>query len=119
MNKQIIDFLNECNIVFDNVEHLNNMEIPRDVLLSPKTYEKVKPKIAYIKKHGFSSSSLTSLQKNAEANQKWPLLNLVRQVLKASNYNMIPVRKANGSTLQGKKKYIRFFRIKKLKNLEK
>jgi len=119
MNKEVINFLNECHIVFDNVEQLNNMEIPREILLSVKIYEKVKPEIIKIKKFGFSSSSLTSLQKTAGINQKWPLLNLVRQLLKACNYNMIPVRRANGSTPQGKKKYKRFFRIKRLKNLEK
>ena len=38
MKKQIIDFLNECNIVFDNVEHLNNMEIICIRLVTNKAY---------------------------------------------------------------------------------
>ena len=35
----------------------------------------------------YSSGALTALQKSAEAKQKWPLLNLVRQILKSNNYN--------------------------------
>ena len=52
----------------------------------------------------------------AEAKQKWPLLNLVRQILKSNNYNMEPIRKSNGYTKEGKKKYLRFFIIKKIKS---
>ena len=86
------------------------MLIPRDILLDNTVYESVKEDIVILKKK-FSSSSLTSLQKSAELEQKWPLLNLVRQILKASNYNMVPHREANGRTKEGKKKYKRFFII--------
>jgi len=65
-----------------------------------------------------SSSRLTCLQSTAELNQKWPLLNLVRQILKSNNYKMAPIRKSNGYTKEGKKKYLRFFVIKKLKTKE-
>ena len=47
--------------------------------------------------------------------QRWPLLNLVRQILKTNDYRMLPKRKSNGYTDDGKKKYIRFFIIKKMK----
>ena len=63
----------------------------------------------------YSSGSLTSLQKNAQETQKWPLLNLVRQILKSNNYKMYPIRKSNGYTQEGKKKYLRYFIIKKIK----
>jgi|TARA_B100000945_G_C19883582_1_gene368345 hypothetical protein len=115
MKDEIKSFLNKCQIIFDDVNFLNGMKIPREILLSQKTYENVKPHITEMKKMGFSSSSLTALQKNADSNQKWPLLNLVRQILKASNYNMVPHREANGRTKEGKKKYKRFFIIKKFK----
>ncbi len=109
MKDEIKSFLNKCQIIFNDVNFLNGMKIPREILLSQKTYENVKPHITEMKKMGFSSSSLTALQKNADSNQKWPLLNLVRQILKASNYNMVPHREANGRTKEGKKKYKRFF----------
>ena len=46
---------------------------------------------------------MTSLQTNAPGKQKWPLLNLVRQILKAIDYKMTPQRKSNGYTKRWKK----------------
>ena len=80
-------------------------------------YEKVKPLINELKKK-FSSSSLTALQKDAAKEQKWPLLNLVRQILKACDYHMKPIRKSAGYTADGKKKYARFFLISKYKTIK-
>jgi hypothetical protein len=115
INQQIIkDFLNKCSIVFDEFSQLDGMLIPRDLLLSNEKYEYVKEDIEKMKKL-YSSGSLTALQKNAEASQKWPLLNLVRQILKSNNFKMDPIRKSNGYTKEGKKKYLRFFAIKQIK----
>ena len=118
MKKEVIKLLNKCNIVFDTVEQLNGMEIPRDPLLSDKKYEEIELEIPCIKNFGYSSSSLTALQKNAKERQKWPLLNLVRQILRASNYNLLPFRKSDGRDKLGKKKYKRLFRIVKLKDIK-
>ena len=118
MKEEVIKFLNKCNIVFDAVEQLNGMEIPRDPLLSDKKYEEIEPEIPCIKNFGYSSSSLTALQKNAKDRQKWPLLNLVRQILRASNYNLFPFRKSDGRDKLGKKKNKRLFRIVKLKDIK-
>ena len=118
INLQIIkDFLNKCSIVFDDFSQLDGMLIPRDLLLSNEKYEYVKDDIEKMKKL-YSSGSLTALQKNAEASQKWPLLNLVRQILKSNNFKMDPIRKSNGYTKEGKKKYLRFFAIKQIKEKE-
>ena len=118
INQQIIkDFLNKCSIVFDDFSQLDGMLIPRDLLLSNEKYEYVKDDIEKMKKL-YSSGSLTALQKNAEASQKWPLLNLVRQILKSNNFKMDPIRKSNGYTKEGKKKYLRFFAIKQIKEKE-
>ena len=59
---------------------------------------------------------MTGLQRNADKNQKWPLLNLIRQILNAYNYEMEPIRKSDGYTLEGVKKYKRYFLIKKKSN---
>ena len=118
INQQIIkDFLNKCSIVFDEFSQLDGMLIPRDLLLSNEKYESVREDIEKMKKL-YSSGSLTALQKNAEASQKWPLLNLVRQILKSNNFKMDPIRKSNGYTKEGKKKYLRFFAIKQIKEKE-
>jgi hypothetical protein len=116
MDSHIIEFLKECNIVFNEENQLEGQLLPREIMLSEKIYENVKEKIPDLKKK-LSSSSLTSLHKNAKQEQKWPLLNLVRQILKTFNYNMRPIRKADGYTKDGKKKYKRFFIIEKLKSI--
>ena len=113
----IKDVLNKCHIVFENFDQLDNILIPRDTLLSQNIYENTKDQIPKLKKL-FCSSSMTSLHSKAEDNQKWPLLNLVRQILKSCDYNMVPIRKSDGYTVDKKKKYKRFFRIEKLKSVQ-
>lgn len=113
-DKMIKEFLNRCGLIFTKWEELDGMVIPRDTLLSTAIYEKVKKDIIKLKEL-YSSGSLTSLQKNAQTSQKWPLLNLVRQILKSNDYKMDPRRKSNGYTVEGKKKYIRSFVIQKIK----
>jgi hypothetical protein len=93
-------------------EDLDNVLIERQSLLSYLKYEEIKKLIPDLKKK-FSSSFMTSLQKNAEKEQKWPLLNLTRQILNVYNFKMEPIRKSDGYTLEGIKKYKRFFQIKK------
>ena len=62
---------------------------------------------------------MTSLQTNAASSQKWPLLNLVRQILRSSGYQVTPKRLCDGYTKDGKKKYKRIFIINKnsIKNI--
>ena len=60
-------------------------------------------------KKKFSSSRLTALQKTAKENQKWPLLNLIRQLLKASNIKMTPKRVSDGYDKTGKRNLKIFF----------
>ena len=111
-NKEIIDFLNKCNIVFEEWYQLEGQMIPRELLISEELYKKIKDDLLKIKKY-FPTSSLTSMQSNAEDKQRWCLLNLVRQILRINNYNMVPVRKADGYDKNKKKKKRRFFKIEK------
>ena len=114
--QQIVkEFLNKCGIVFEDYKMLDGMLIPRDTLLSQEKYENIKEDLVKMKKM-YSSGALTALQKSAEAKQKWPLLNLVRQILKSNNYNMEPIRKSNGYTKEGKRNICDFFIIKKIKS---
>jgi hypothetical protein len=117
-NEKLIAFLNKCGIVFSNFVELNNMIIPRETFVSQDKYNEIKLEIVEIKTI-FSSSSLTCLQTDAPKNQKWPLLNLVRQILKALDYTMNPIRKSAGYNEKGQKKYNRFFRLEKIKKLPK
>lgn len=96
----------------NHFDELNGLTISRETLLSDNKYDEIKYLIPELKKN-YSSSFMTSLQKNAEKSQKWPLLNLVRQILHVYGYKMEPIRKADGYTLEGVKKYRRFFLIHK------
>ena len=88
--------------------------IPREQLLKQDLYDELSPTIDELRKK-YSSSYLTSLQKTASTKQKWPLLNLVRQLLMIIGYKMTPIRKSNGYDKETKKKkYIRLYRIEKM-----
>ncbi len=110
----------ESKLVFKliglQIEQLNELDgliIPREVLLSDNKYDEVRKLIPNLKQN-YSSSLMTSLHKNADKTQRWPLLNLVRQILNTYRYKMEPIRKSDGYTLEGVKKYKRYFEIKKM-----
>ncbi|MCJ7801131.1 MAG: hypothetical protein MUP82_02095 [Candidatus Marinimicrobia bacterium] len=102
----------------NDLSDIDGLITPRSSLISDSKYEEVKALIPILKKH-YSSSLMTSLQTNAENYQRWPLLNLVRQILNVYNYKMEPIRKADGYTLEGVKKYKRYFQIKKRETVHK
>jgi len=97
-------------IVFNSEEYPDEILILRDSLLNNQTYKLIESDIPELKKI-LSSSSLTSLQKDADKTQKWPLLNLVRQILNVYGYKMVPIRKSDGYTLDGVKKFKRYFQV--------
>ena len=107
----------EFNNASDNDNDNNNKIIEdqlilRDPILDNTIYNSIKTQFPNLKQI-FSSSLLTSLHKEAGKNQKWPLLNLVRQILNVYGYNMKPIRKSDGYTADGVKKFKRFFQIVK------
>jgi hypothetical protein len=108
--------LNNVGIYFNTVEELDGIFFPREQLLSETKYEIIKQYIPELKKK-FSSTFMTSLQKKAEINQKWPLLNLIRQILLVYNFYLTPIRKCDGYTHEGVKKFKRFFKIIRKINL--
>lgn len=112
MNEEGKTILKMTGIEFNEIEDLNGLTIWREQLLSDLKYEEIKKLLPELKKI-YSSSFMTSLQKNADKSQKWPLLNLVRQILNIHNFKMNPIRKSDGYTLDGVKKYKRYFLIKK------
>ena len=112
MDPSCRSILNISGINFEGVEELNNQMFERDLFLRGDLYEKTKPFIPEVRKI-FSSSLLTSLQETAIGSQKWPLLNLVRQILNGHGFIMEPFRKCDGYDKDGKKRFKRFFVIKK------
>ena len=118
MKEEVIKFLNKCNIPFEHEQQLIGMLIPREILLSKEVYAKVSEDLEIIRKI-YSSSSMTGLQQTAPQKEKWPLLNLVRQLLKVSDFQMRPIRVSDGYTKEKKKKYKRFFKIEPYTPIEK
>ena len=47
------------------------------------------------------------MQHNAQEKQRFPLLNLTRQILHIYGIKLVPIRKSDGYTPQGKKLYKR------------
>jgi hypothetical protein len=107
-SKKILQLVGVLESSFNN---LQDVLIPREQLLSIEKYNNIKNIIPKLKTV-FSSSCMTSLQKTAEKDQRWPLINLVRQILNVYNFRMVPIRKSDGYTPDGIKKYKRFFQIK-------
>ena len=112
-NSKILEFLNKCGIICDNIEQINDIQISRESLLDTELYNDVQEYIPEFKQI-FSSSSHTALQSSAQQNQQWPLLNLVRQILKSIGYKLEPKRLCDGYDNNNKKKYKRIFIIRKI-----
>lgn len=109
-------FLNTAGIPCESIDLIDGLMIPRDVFLSDERYENVKRFIPKLKEV-YSSSYMTSLQKTATTTQKWPLINIIRQILKTLDYNLKPIRLSDGYTKSKKKKYKRLFLIEKMKSV--
>lgn len=110
---QLLSFLNKCGIVCESFSNIEHLVIPREILVHTDKYLNLKDYIEVFKKQ-FSSSYLTSLQNTAINKQRWPLLNLVRQILKSYYFKLTPKRLCNGYTKDKKKKYRRVFIIEKM-----
>ena len=108
--KTIITFLNCIGISVESICKLDGISIDREELLSEEKYKKIKEIIPELKSV-YSSSYMTSLQSTADKTHKWPVINIVRQILKSCGYNLTPKRTANGYTKTGKKIYKRSFVI--------
>ncbi len=118
--------LKEVGFEFISIQGVNNSSettykleeqfIPRDIFLNDEKYNKIRDKILELK-YVISSSYNTCLHVNAKQKQRFPLLNLVRQILHAYGYDMVPIRKSNGYTKDGIKLYKRFFQVEKKKIL--
>ena len=107
-----------CNALHIEPNELKDgLLIERDMLISKEKYEALKPHIMVLKKI-FSSKCMTSMHTCAEYNQRWPCLNLVRQVLKRMGYDIVPERRCAGRDEDGKKIFERFFKLHKRENGE-
>ena len=112
-NNFLLEILQKLNINC-SYEELDGLIIERTILLNNELYKKLYEEIPKIKTI-LSSSKYNSVHSVAEEKQKWPLINLLRQLLKQYNFTLIPNRISEGYSQDGKKKYKRLFIINKNK----
>ena len=118
MDNDIKMILNKIGLYFNDTDTLIGMVISRDIFLNRALYKEICSEIPMIKNY-LKSSSCTCLHSNAENNQKWPLLNITRQILRTYGFKMTPKRQSDGYSDDGKKKYKRFYIIEKNKEKNK
>ena len=106
----VLYFLDCCGIKCTSINDIGGYIIPRETLLDYEIYDQLKADIPKIKLL-LSSTKFTAVQKDADLSQKWPLLNLIRQILRKHNYMLIPKRVCDGYDKDGAKRYKRFFEI--------
>ena len=116
MDDEVKMILESIGLDINQLQLSGQIILSRDTLIDPQKYKDLSPSVQELKKY-LSSSNLTSLHSNAPDIQKWPLLNLVRQILTAYGYMMTPKRVAKGYTPEKKKKFQRYFVITSRKTI--
>ena len=97
----------------DKIEDLTNLTFPRETLLQKDNQNKLMDLIPQLKLV-YNSSYLNCLHDNSIFKQKFPGVNLVRQVLKCNHLSLTPKIISNGyEKSTGKKKVSRIFKIEK------
>ena len=110
----LLSFLTGIGLIAADSADLDGLIIERNLLIEPQRYEMARVYLPNLRS-AFSSSYLTSLQNKASTDQKWPLINLVRQVVRACSFEMEPARLSAGyDKLTKKKKFRRVFRFTKV-----
>jgi hypothetical protein len=110
----IIKILNQSLIPCSTLNDLHGLLLPRELFFNSTLYTELKKHIPELKQI-FSSSYMTALQTPAENIQKWPHLNLIRQILRSCHFKLTPKRVSDGYSADGKKKYKRMFIIEKMR----
>jgi len=118
-NKKIIrHLLNPLGINFEEFCDLENVEVNRDELLHNIDLSIIYSKQINDLKHIYKSSKLTSLHENSKQKQRFPQVNLLRQILKCNDLKLHPKVTSLGYTKNGKKIIKRSYIIKKIEQLQ-
>jgi len=94
------------NINISTLKDIENIEIERNTLLNEKINNDFN-KLLEECKDIYSSSKLTSLHNNRELKQKFPGINLLRQILKCNNLKLTPKITSYGYNKNNGKKIIK------------
>ena len=101
------NMLNFLKIKYDNIEDLIGKEIDRDDLLTKNIIEYYQTFQHDLKLGGFSTGKLTSLHKNNLVKQKFPAINMLRQVLKCKKLWLKPKVESKGYNKKTGKKFVK------------
>ena len=112
--KLLVDIFQAIDIKITNREDLGNIILRQDTLKDRNLIEELYRKAPNLKSF-YNSSKLTCLHKNSLDKQKFPAVNMYRQLLKCNNFKMEPYVVSKGyNKYSGKKIVERFYRIKDL-----
>ena len=110
--------LHVLNINYELKDELHGKEFERDKLLDIDIVKELMILKPLIISSGYKSGKLTSLHKNNESLQKFPGINMVRQVLKCNGLKLNPYVVSIGYDQDtGKKLTKRYFNIHKLDDI--
>jgi len=112
----IFKLLSLINIECESIDELitNNTTIDQEILRCSKVVEEYYKMIPDLKKH-YNSEMLNCLHQNSLKKQKFPAVNMLRQVLKCNKYKLKPFIICNGyDKSSGKKNIQRYYIIEKI-----
>ena len=111
--KQIFKIL---SIEVNSEQDLYSVLIPRDLLLRVDIEQQLTCLIIKLKEK-YKSSKLNCLHNNRDDKQKFPGINLVRQILRCNGYHLKPVKFSRGYCKHSGKKIVdRNFKVIRLEN---
>jgi len=114
--KLLVELFDAIDIKVKTREDLLNIILRQDTLKDRNLIEELYRKAPNLKSF-YNSSKLTCLHKNSLDKQKFPAVNMYRQLLKCNNLKMEPYVVSKGyNKYSGKKIVERFYRIKELKS---
>jgi hypothetical protein len=114
--EEIVKILAVLGIKIKTEKDLFGVLIHRDDLLRVDIEQKLAEFIDSLKEK-YKSSKLNCLHENRESKQKFPGINLIRQILKCNGYHLKPVVFSKGySKHNGKKLVERNFKVIRLQN---
>ena len=101
------NMLNFLKIKYNKIDELIGKEIDRDDLLTKNIIEYYQTFQHDLKLGGFSTGKLTSLHKNNLTKQKFPAINMLRQVLKCKKMWLKPRVESKGYNKKTGKKFVK------------
>jgi hypothetical protein len=104
--------LSLIGINYTHISDIIGVSITRDSLLDDKVVTGLMSFQLELRNCGYKSGKLTSLHKNNTSNQKFPAINMIRQILKCNGYKLTPyVINIGYNIVTGNKITKRFFKI--------